>query len=292
MSDKSTAIAAVEPSAATRPGGIDIGGGNFVTLDSAMALANQLSGAATLPPAYRKAPDIMAAMLTAAQLQLPLMTVINGTHVINGKVTLGADLMVGACRGSGQVASWREGPTKDGYEVDATRTDGTQMKVEFTDADAKAAGLTGGNWQKFRGDMLRARAVSRLCRRLFPDILAGVYSREEMDGDVAPTAPQTVNAAATGPAGYAGFDSLAARYQAIGELADALEARNMLGECNRETKANVASMTGAQVDELTSLARQARSYIQALADAEVSQAAEDDAIDAEFDDAAPSDLEG
>jgi len=184
MAERNAAVVPMQGGAVAQSVGIDVGGGNLVSLDTAMVLAERLAGAATLPQAYKKAPDIMAAMLVGAQLKLPLMTIINGTHVINGKVCLSADLMVGACRGSGQVARWSEGEIEGGYEVSAKRTDGTELTVSFTDADAKAAGLTGGNWAKFRVDMMRARAVSRICRRLFPDVLAGTYSREEMDGDM------------------------------------------------------------------------------------------------------------
>lgn len=188
MSDQTAVIPAAGASVQSERG-VDLGGGVVVTFDTALAMADRLAGAVTLPQAYRKAPDIVAAILTAAQLRLPLMTVINGTHVINGKVTLGVDLMVGAVRGSGLVESWSEVELDDGYQASATRTDGSSLTVSFTDKDAEAAGLKGGNWAKFRKDMMRARAVSRLCRRLFPDVLAGVYSQEEMQDATRDPAP-------------------------------------------------------------------------------------------------------
>ncbi len=169
--------------------GIDIGGGVVVTIDTAMRIAERMAGATTLPEHYREPSDLMAAVLTSAQLRMPLMTVINGTHMIKGKVTLSADLMAGIVSSSGLLDSWDEGETETGYYVTGTRRGRGSLTVEFTDADAKAAGLTGDNWRKFRTDMLRARAMSRLCRRLFPDILAGLYSDEEMGADLQPAQP-------------------------------------------------------------------------------------------------------
>lgn len=192
----------LQPAPAT---GIDVGAGYLVTLDVAIELADRMAGAATLPQSYRKSADILVAMLTAQQLRLPLMAVIQGSHVINGKVTLGAELMAAAVRGTGQLGSWAEEETKDGYRVTASRRDGSSLSVEFTDADAKAAGLTGGNWQKFRKDMLRARAVSRVCRRLFPDVLAGVYSDEEMDFDLRPVQTTLVTPAVDRDDGLADY---------------------------------------------------------------------------------------
>ena len=190
MATKSTALAPVEDEhQLPAQSGISLGGGVVASLPEIMQLAEVMAGATTLPQSYRKPADIMAAALTAAQLRLPLMTVINGTHMINGKVTLSADLMAGVARGSGEVESWQEEEIKDGYRASATRKGGTSLMVTFTLADAKSAGLEGGNWKKFPGDMCRARAISRLCRRLFPDILAGMYSPDEMEDAAARQAP-------------------------------------------------------------------------------------------------------
>jgi len=204
---QSTALAAVvDDQRLPAQTGIDVGGGVIASLPQVMQLAECLAGAATLPQAYRKPADIMAAALTAAQLRLPLMTVINGTHIINGKVTLSADLMAGVARGSGEVEEWREGEIEHGYECYARRKGGTELTVRFTLADAKVAGLSGGNWQKFPGDMCRARAISRLCRRLFPDILAGMYSPDEMDDSAAPVPQQRRGDTATGEVIEAEFE--------------------------------------------------------------------------------------
>lgn len=64
----------------------------------------------------------------------------------------------------------------------------------FTFEDAKIAGLANKtNWQRYRKDMLYARAVSRLVRRGFGDVLGGLYSSEELSDAIVvePTVSET-----------------------------------------------------------------------------------------------------
>jgi hypothetical protein len=54
------------------------------------------------------------------------------------------------------------------------RDNGDTMTAEFTHEMAVAAGLAGKqNYKKHPDDMMWARAVSKLCRRLFADCFAG-----------------------------------------------------------------------------------------------------------------------
>jgi hypothetical protein len=56
----------------------------------------------------------------------------------------------------------------------------------FSEADAKNAGLAGKkNWQQYLDSMLQWRAVSSLCRFLFPDVVLGAgYTPEEIGADI------------------------------------------------------------------------------------------------------------
>lgn len=61
------------------------------------------------------------------------------------------------------------------------------VEVTFTIEDAKRAGLTGrggenaskNNWDRYPEDMCNARAISRVARRCFPDLIRGFSSVEE-----------------------------------------------------------------------------------------------------------------
>lgn len=66
-------------------------------------------------------------------------------------------------------------------------------EFSFTLADAKRAGLTskrGGVWDAYTQDMLWARAVSRMCKRKFPDVVQGCYVVGELES-VAESKPQS-----------------------------------------------------------------------------------------------------
>jgi hypothetical protein len=62
------------------------------------------------------------------------------------------------------------------------------VEVTFTIEDAQRAGLTGrggenaskNNWDRYPEDMCNARAITRVARRLFPDLIRGFHSVEEL----------------------------------------------------------------------------------------------------------------
>jgi hypothetical protein len=71
----------------------------------------------------------------------------------------------------------------EGCTVYGKRTDtGEDMEATYTFQEAKEANLVkqDGNWMKFRQDMLWARAISRLARRLFPDVIGTAYVEGEI----------------------------------------------------------------------------------------------------------------
>ncbi len=70
------------------------------------------------------------------------------------------------------------------------RADNQDTWVEsFSISDAKKAGIYRNQWLKYPKDMLFARALSRLARQLFPDIIKGCYVQYEISEAVAFDAP-------------------------------------------------------------------------------------------------------
>lgn len=138
-----------------------------------------------IPKAYRaNLPAIMACVLTGRALGLDDMHALRSIHVVDGRATLGAELMVSLVRRAGHSISGEmgaESATAKGRRSDT----GDEMSVTWTIEDAKRAGLAGKqNWAKYPGSMLWARAVSQLVRMLFPDALLGLaYTPEEMGDD-------------------------------------------------------------------------------------------------------------
>jgi len=117
-------------------------------------------------------------------------------HIINGKPTLTADAMRAVCLAS-QVCEYFEVRAKsdDGCTVATKRRGATAERVvTWTMADAKRAGLGGGNWAKYPRAMLQARATAELAREVYPDLLLGIYTPDELETvEATPTAqPRTV----------------------------------------------------------------------------------------------------
>lgn len=152
------------------------------TIEETRSLSKELALSNLMPAALRKKPeDLFAIVLTGAELGLAPMQAVRGMHIIEGKVSLSADLMGALVKrspvceyltlveSSGTVATYR---TKRKGEPGET-------VISFTLEQAHAAGVTGkGNWAKYPDAMLRARALSAICRAVYPDLCLGLYDSE------------------------------------------------------------------------------------------------------------------
>ena len=147
-----------------------------------------------IPAEYRGKPaDIVWAMDIGDALGVPYTQVMQSMVVARGKMTMSADLMGAVVRRAGHKLRLRE----DGDSVTATLIRADDADYEFTvtwdKAKAQAAGLWGsrGPWQQYPRQMLRARAITEVCRQGASDALAGtVYTPEELESAPAQNTPQ------------------------------------------------------------------------------------------------------
>ena len=109
-----------------------------------------------------------------------------GLYFVKGKVEMSARMM------NAIIRSHKHSVTMDGQSNDSIcvlhgkRSDtGDMMKASFSMNEAKAAGLVraGGPWVTCPSDMLFARALSRLARRLFPDCVQNTFVEGELSLD-------------------------------------------------------------------------------------------------------------
>ncbi len=144
-----------------------------------------------VPPGLRgNLPAILACVATGRSLGIPDMTALRSIHVIDGKPTFSAELMVMLARQRGH--SIQGEVTEGAANVRGKRADnGDEMQVTWTLAMADRAGLLSKqNWRKYPEAMLWARAVSQLCRELFADVFAGAtYTPEELGDESAAGEP-------------------------------------------------------------------------------------------------------
>lgn len=113
---------------------------------------------------------ILACVLYGRELGLGPMQSLEGIHMIDGRPSLAAATKLKRAREAGHSITGESSDER--ASVTGTRADnGDSITVTFTIDDAKRANLLGkDNWKKYPADMLWARAVSRLCRRLFDDV--------------------------------------------------------------------------------------------------------------------------
>jgi hypothetical protein len=124
---------------------------------------------------------IFMILLSARELGVsPMLALNGGLWNIQGKVEISARLMNSLIRRAGhtmQITSTRTECTIVGMRAD-TKEVHTEV---FTLEMAERAGIAKGNvWQKYAEDMLYARCMSRLARRLFPDVIGTSYVEGEL----------------------------------------------------------------------------------------------------------------
>lgn len=144
-----------------------------------------------VPKALRgNVPAVLACVARGRAMGIPDMVALNGIAIIEGKATLTAELMEGIVRAHGHSITGTVTAT-EAVLRGKRKDNGDEMEVRFDLEMAERAGLLNKmSWKKHPDDMLFARAVSKLCRRLFADCFAGgTYVPEE----VGPTADEVID---------------------------------------------------------------------------------------------------
>ena len=116
------------------------------------------------------------------ELGLPPIKAVQSLHLIKGKVTMSADMMVSLCLRAPQCEYIEVSHISDeACTFVAKRIGRPEQTFTFTMAMAQRAGLDrGDNWRKYPESMLKARAGSHIARQVFPDIVMGIYDPGEI----------------------------------------------------------------------------------------------------------------
>lgn len=116
-------------------------------------------------------------------------------HIIGGKLTMRADYMHAAFRAAGGRIDWVN-TGEDGIEAVGNffaDENAEPVRVAFSIEDARkllgknakhncdAIDAPGSGWTKDRGAMLRARVISKGIRMVAPEVIAGVYTPDELE---------------------------------------------------------------------------------------------------------------
>lgn len=148
---------------------------------------------------------ILAILAKSASLKIdPLEALNGGLYYVSGKVEMSAAMMNQLIRAAGH--SIKKDPKSDESIciLHGKRGDnGDDWMASFSIMEAKRACLvTPSNvWSKYPSDMLFARALSRLARQLFPDVIKGCYTEGEIkaskDNENLPAQTNTVEVSVT-----------------------------------------------------------------------------------------------
>ena len=116
-------------------------------------------------------------------------------HIIQGKPALKADAMLARFQAAGGKVKWLD-MTDERVAAEFSHPSGGTVTIDWDKQRAVTAGFWGkDNWKKFPRAMLRARVVSEGIRTVFPGVVVGVYTPEEVqDFDDRPTKHQAQQA--------------------------------------------------------------------------------------------------
>lgn len=142
-----------------------------------------------------KTPEQALALMIVAQAENKHPgTVAAEYHIIQGRAALKSDAMLARFQSSGGRVEWHD-HTNEVVSATFTHPQGGALRIDWDVARAKAAGLGGkDNWRNYPRQMLRARVISEGVRAVFPGVLQGMYTPEEV-GDFSTPTRQTVTLA-------------------------------------------------------------------------------------------------
>lgn len=126
---------------------------------------------------------VMMIILAAREMGLPAMACLNGgLNIINGKVEISARMMSGMIRRAGHSITIERSDDEICILSGRRNDNGDTAKASFSIDDAKRAKIwkAEGGWGKWPKDMCFARALSRLGRQLFSDVIGIGYVEGEL----------------------------------------------------------------------------------------------------------------
>jgi hypothetical protein len=134
---------------------------------------------------YRDKSAVMMIMLSARELGIPPMQALNGgINLIKGKIEISARMMSALIRKAGHKIKVQECSEIQCILMGVRGDTGEAQYASFSYAEAQVAGLVKpeGGWVKWPKDMCFARALSRLARQLFSDVIGIGYVEGEISG--------------------------------------------------------------------------------------------------------------
>jgi len=161
------------------------------SMKDAMVLANNMH-ASRMFAAYGTPQAVLATVMAGRELGIPAMGALRAFHIIEGKQSMAAATMVAIVLKSGLAEYFTPVTISDTEVTYTTHRKGAPNPITLThtfEMAKKAWPKKANDWEKaFEAsgwgrnptDMLVARCTARLARMIYPDLLAGLYTPEEL----------------------------------------------------------------------------------------------------------------
>lgn len=133
--------------------------------------------------------QLLFVMAKGFEIGVSPMQALDGIQVIKGKTTVSPQLMLALINRSGQLEDMKIDGDATKCTVTMTRKGRSAHTETFTIQNAQSMNLAGNhNWKAQPATMLKWRAVSACARVVFPDVIQGMYTPEEMGAEVSENA--------------------------------------------------------------------------------------------------------
>lgn len=147
--------------------------------------ANALVASGFLPSTVNSPQKAIAIMTLGRELGIGAWAALSSINVIQGKPTVSPQLMLALINDSKQLEDMTIRDENDTCVVTMKRVGRTPHTAAFSMRDAAAMGLSNkDNWKKQPAIMRQWRAVAACARVVFPDVILGMYTPEEMGANV------------------------------------------------------------------------------------------------------------
>lgn len=155
------------------------------TLMEAKLVAETFLGSDLVPKHFNSSSKFIVAVQFGLELGFSLWQSVQNLHVVNGQIGIKSSAIGGLIRSSGKC-EWMEQIFSEDSETAIVKSkrvdDPTENESSFSIEDAEIAGLSGkDNWKKYPKDMLMYRALSRHGRHFYGDVMAGLYTTDELE---------------------------------------------------------------------------------------------------------------
>jgi hypothetical protein len=126
-------------------------------------------------------------MLKGNELGLGVMASLDRIHIVEGKPTLSAQLIKGMCQSSPSCEYFMLVEASNEAATFETKRRGEPQPARMTYSmkEAELAGLTRKtNWRNQPRAMLCNRCIAELGRMVYPDVVANIYTPDELGADI------------------------------------------------------------------------------------------------------------